>query len=95
MQEVLDNALILFAVLALGAIATVFGSRVVFVAAPPLVILIVVWLIQMSFRLTDQTTPDARRVVRALLDSSEARLAAPADAGPVAGESDSLPPRPS
>src|SRR5581483_9639771 len=62
MQEVLDNALILFAVLALGAIATVFGSRVVFIVAPPLVMLIVVWLIQMSFRVTDQTTPGARRV---------------------------------
>jgi hypothetical protein len=81
MQEVLDNALILAAVLALGMIATVFGSRVVFVVAPILVVAVVVWLIQMSFRLTDRETPEARRIVQALFDSSEERLGADAAHG--------------
>jgi MFS family permease len=81
MQEVLDNALILFAVLALGMIATVFGSRVVFVAAPILVVAIVVGLIQMSFRLTDRDTPEARRIVQALFDTSEERLGADTTGG--------------
>ncbi|HET7094508.1 MAG TPA: MFS transporter [Thermomicrobiales bacterium] len=76
MQEVLDNAMILFAVLALGTIATVFGSRVVFIFAPILVVAVVVWLIQASFRLTDRDTPEARRIVQALFHSTEERLGA-------------------
>ncbi|HEU0114521.1 MAG TPA: MFS transporter [Thermomicrobiales bacterium] len=76
MQEVLDNALLLAAVLALGMIATVFGSRLVFLIAPILIVAVVVWLIQMSFRLTDRDSPDARRIMQALFDTSEERLGA-------------------
>ncbi|HEX5498950.1 MAG TPA: hypothetical protein VFX03_06980, partial [Thermomicrobiales bacterium] len=68
--------MILFAVLALGTIATVFGSRIVFIVAPILVVVVVVWLIQASFRLTERDTPEARRVVQALFHSTEERLGA-------------------
>ena len=46
MQEVLDNALTLFAVLVLGILATVLGSKLVFIIAPPLIVGIVIWLIR-------------------------------------------------
>jgi MFS family permease len=70
MQEVLDNALTLFAVLAFGVIATVLGPRLVFVVAPPLIVTVVVWLIRVCFRVTDQDPPQARAILRALLDRS-------------------------
>jgi MFS family permease len=70
MQAVLDNALALFAVLVFGAIATVLGPRIVFVVAPPLMIAVVVWLIRVCFRVTDQDPPRARAILHALLDTS-------------------------
>ena len=70
MQEVLDNSLTLFAVLSFGAIATLLGPRVVFVIAPPLIVAVVVWLIRVCFRVTDQDTPQARAILNTLLDTS-------------------------
>jgi hypothetical protein len=67
MQEVLDNALTLFAVLVLGVLATVLGSRLVFIIAPPLIVGIVIVLIRVCFRVTEQDPPEARAVLRALL----------------------------
>ncbi len=69
MQEVLDSALTLFAVLALGAIATILGSRLVFIIAPPLIIVIVLWLIRVAFRVTEQDPPEARAILRALFST--------------------------
>lgn len=62
MQEVLDNALTLTAVMALGALATLLGSPLVFAA--------VIGLIQASFRVTDQDPPQTRAILRALLNTS-------------------------
>jgi MFS family permease len=70
MQEVLNNALILFAVLAFGGIATRLGSRPVFLVAPLLIVVVVVWLIRICFRVSDQDPPQARRILQALLDTS-------------------------
>ncbi len=69
MQEVLDNALTLLAVVGLGILATVLGPRLVFVVAPPLIVAVVVWLIRVCFRVTDQDPPQARRILRALLET--------------------------
>jgi hypothetical protein len=80
MQAVLDNALALFAVLGFGAIATALGPRLVFVVAPPLIVAVVVWLIRVCFRVTDQDTPQARAILNALLDTSRPEP-------PVAGKS--------
>ena len=68
MQEVLDNALTLVAVLAFGVIATALGPRLVFIVAPPLVVAIVIWLIRTCFRVTDTDPPEARAILRTLLD---------------------------
>ncbi len=79
MQEVLDSALTLFAVLALGMIATALGSRLVFVIAPPLIIAIVLYLIRVCFRVTDQDPPEARAILRNLFDTT--RTTAPYPSG--------------
>ncbi len=79
MQEVLDSALTLFAVLALGAIATLLGSRLVFIIAPPLIIVIVLYLIRVAFRITEQDPPETRAILRALFSTE--RPTAPYDPG--------------
>jgi MFS family permease len=70
MQEVLDSALTLFAVLTLGMIATLLGSRLVFIVAPPLIVAIVLYGIRVCFRVTDQDPPEVRAILRALFDTS-------------------------
>jgi MFS family permease len=67
MQEVLDNALTLFAVLVLGVLATVLGSKLVFIIAPPLIVGVVIWLIRVCFRVSELDPPEARAILRALL----------------------------
>ena len=52
MQELLDNALVLATLVALGGIATVLGPRLVFLIAPPFLVLLVVLLIRLSFSIT-------------------------------------------
>jgi MFS family permease len=79
MQEVLDNALTLFAILALGAMATQVGSQLVFLIAPTLIVAVVVWLIRIGFRVTAQDLPQTRAILHALLDTSREEL--PADVG--------------
>jgi hypothetical protein len=54
-------------VLVLGALATLLGSKLVFIIAPPLIVGIVIWLIRVCFRVTDQDPPEARAILRALL----------------------------
>lgn len=70
MQEVLDNTLTLFAILTFGGLATSFGTRVVFLIAAPLLVLVVVGLIRIGFRITAQDTPQTRLILRALLTPS-------------------------
>ena len=66
MQEVLDNTLTLLAILALGALATALGPGVVFIVAPPLIVLVVVGLIRIGFRITAQDPPQTRVILHAL-----------------------------
>jgi MFS family permease len=70
MQEVLDNTLTLFAILTFGGLATTFGPRVVFLIAPPLLVLVVVELIRIGFRITAQDTPQTRVILHALLTTA-------------------------
>jgi MFS family permease len=57
MEEVIENALSLIAVLGLGAIATVIGSQAVFLIAPVMVFLVIVWLLRYSYRRAGQAEP--------------------------------------
>jgi MFS family permease len=70
MQEVLDNTLTLFAILTFGGLATTFGPRMVFLIAPPLLVLVVVELIRIGFRITAQDTPQTRVILHALLTTA-------------------------
>jgi hypothetical protein len=67
----------LFAVLTLGALATGLGPRVVFIVAPPLIVLVVVGLIRMGFHVTAQDPPQTRVILNALLNTSPAELTEP------------------
>jgi hypothetical protein len=51
----------------LGILATVLGSKLVFIIAPPLIVGIVIWLIRVCFRVSEQDPPQARAVLHALL----------------------------
>jgi hypothetical protein len=57
-------------VLTFGAITTTFGSRLVFIVAPSLIVAIVIWLICVCFRVSEQDPPQARQIRHALLDTS-------------------------
>ena len=70
MQEVLDNTLTLFAILTFGGLATSFGPRLVFLIAPPLLVLVLVVLIRIGFHITAQDTPQTRAILHALLTTS-------------------------
>ncbi|MCA9878766.1 MAG: MFS transporter [Thermomicrobiales bacterium] len=70
MQEVLDNALTLAAILVLGSLATLLGSQLTFLVAPPLIVAIVIWAIRLCFRVTTQDPPEARAILTELLDQS-------------------------
>jgi hypothetical protein len=70
MQEVLDNTLTLLAMLTLGALATALGPRLVFMLAPPLLVLVVVGLIRIGFRLNAQDPAHVRVILHALLHTA-------------------------
>jgi MFS family permease len=68
MQELLNNVLVLVTLVALGAIGTLLGPRVVFVLAPPFLVLLVVGLIWMSFRVTANEPPEAQAILRVIFN---------------------------
>jgi MFS family permease len=70
MQELLDNVLVLVILLALAGVATLLGPRLVFLFAPPLLVLLVVWLIRLSFRITADETPEAQAILRVIFNPS-------------------------
>ncbi len=70
MQELLDNLLVVVTLLTLGGIATVLGPRVVFLLAPPLLVLLVVGLIRMSFRVTTKETPETQAILQMIFNPS-------------------------
>jgi MFS family permease len=70
MQELLDNLLVVVTLLTLGGNATVLGPRVVFLLAPPLLVLLVVGLIRMSFRVTTKETPETQAILQMIFNPS-------------------------
>jgi MFS family permease len=60
MEEVIENALTLVAVLGLGAVATLLGSKIVFLIAPAAVFAVVVGLFRYSFRKAGEAAPTTR-----------------------------------
>jgi hypothetical protein len=70
MQELLDNVLVVVTLLALGGFATLLGLRLVFLLAPPLLVLLVVWLIRLSFRITANEPPEAQAILSVIFNPS-------------------------
>ncbi|MDQ2654014.1 MAG: MFS transporter [Chloroflexota bacterium] len=68
MQELLDNLLVLVTLVALGAIATVLGPRLVFLCAPPLLMVLVVSLIWASFHVTANEPPEVQAILRSIFN---------------------------
>jgi hypothetical protein len=70
MQELLDNLLVVITLLALGGLATLVGPRLVFLIAPPFLVLLVVWLIRLSFRITANEAPETQAILRVIFNPS-------------------------
>lgn len=68
MQELLDNALILLTLVVLGGISTVLGPRLVFLLAPPFLVVVIVWLIRSCFRITSNEPPQAQAILRVIFN---------------------------
>jgi hypothetical protein len=68
MQELLDNLLVLVTLVLLGGIATVLGPRLVFLCAPPLLMVLVVSLIWASFHITANEPPEVQAILRSIFN---------------------------
>ncbi len=66
MEKVIDNALTVLAMLSLGLVATWLGSQVVFVVAPILVLIVVIYLVRYSYRLAGEADISDLEVVEEL-----------------------------
>jgi MFS family permease len=71
MQAFISNAFGLTGTLTVGVLATVFGSRFVFLVAPLLVAVALVVLIQASFRMAKREVPSSRDAIATLFDESK------------------------
>jgi MFS family permease len=65
-QGVLTNGLGFTGTLAVGALATAFGTRAIFILVPPLLTLTLIWLIRASYRRSDEPVPTARQALAEL-----------------------------
>ncbi len=70
LQEVLENALTLFAVMVLGVIANIVGAQFVFIFAPVVMYGVVIWLIRYGYKRSGQSELSSFGAVGLLGDSS-------------------------
>jgi predicted MFS family arabinose efflux permease len=82
MQNVLESAISLLAVLVLGALASLVGSKAVFLVAPIFLTVALVVLIRFGVRLTQQQQVSTRRVLNELFSASGPQGTAVADQPP-------------
>jgi hypothetical protein len=68
MEKVIENALIIVAVLSLGAVATIFSSEAAFIAGPVIVLGVVVWLLRYSARAGHFDEPSPQEAIELLLE---------------------------
>jgi MFS family permease len=67
MQEVIEQALTITALLLLGAIGTLIGTQFVFLVAPLVVITVGVWFIRYSYRASGNEPPVRHEAARSLV----------------------------
>lgn len=67
MQEVIEQALTLIALVVLGLISTLAGTRVVYLVAPFVIIGVGVWFVRFSYRVVGENQPERRQAAQALV----------------------------
>jgi MFS family permease len=67
MQEVLEQAVTITALLTLGVVSTLAGAQVVFLVAPLVVVMLGVWFIRFSYRTIGANPPMRGRAAQALV----------------------------
>ncbi len=90
-QEVIENALTLTMILLLGVVATLVGSRLVFLVGPPVLFLIVLALIRYAYSVSGDAAPTYRSAAGAAISFRELPFDPPvadASAAPESGEPD-------
>jgi MFS family permease len=65
-QGFLTNGLGLTGTLVVGALATAFGTRAIFILVPPLLASTLIWLIRTSYRRSDEPVPTPRQALAEL-----------------------------
>jgi MFS family permease len=70
MQEVLEQAVTITALLSLGAVSTLMGAQVVFLVAPLIVVMLGVWFIRFSYRAVGEQPPMRGRAMQTLVTGS-------------------------
>lgn len=67
MQEVIEQAVTIIALIALGGISSLAGARVVYLVAPFVVIMVGVWFVRYSYRVVGENQPERRQAAHALI----------------------------
>jgi MFS family permease len=67
MQEVIEQAVTIIALIALGGISSLAGAQVVYLVAPFVVIMVGVWFIRFSYRVIGENQPERRQAAQALI----------------------------
>jgi MFS family permease len=82
-QTFVTNAIGFTGTLAVGALATVFGTRVIFLLVPPLLAATLIWLIRISFRRRDEPVPTPRQALATLWSEQQDTNSSDAPGEPV------------
>jgi MFS family permease len=67
MQEVIEQALTIIALISLGGISSLAGARIVFLVSPFVVIMVGVWFVRFSYRAIGENQPERRQAAQALV----------------------------
>lgn len=67
MQEVIEQAVTIIALITLGAMSSLAGPQVVYLVSPFVVIMVGVWFVRFSYRVVGENQPERRQAAQALI----------------------------
>jgi MFS family permease len=67
MQEVIEQAVTIIALISLGGISSLAGAQVVYLVSPFIVIMVGVWFVRYSYRVVGENQPERRQAAQALV----------------------------
>jgi MFS family permease len=67
MQEVIEQAVTIIALISLGGISSLTGAQVVYLVSPFIVIMVGVWFVRYSYRVVGENQPERRQAAQALV----------------------------